>query len=473
MEAMERLMRGRTTFMIAHRLSTLERCDVQLHVEEGTLRVGRGTRALAPTRRVSMLDSGVTTPAPGFGSSSSGRSRRTRTPAWPGCTCRSPPACVASATTSTTSRRRRAGRTTRRGVRRSATPTTRCPTWSGSPRASASATAGRTAAATPTARGSGSRRGAGRGAARGRRRGLQRHRLDEPSADDGLEDRPPRLLRHRPRLHEVDVRAAAWTTPCALLSDATTRSSRTARTSAPPSARCRRCRGSGARTRQPVLLDLWRERRPDAPDGFTTVANWRQTGREVVFDGETYCWSKDREFRSFLDLPRRVACPVELATNLGPPKAIGPRGRRGRARAGRRRRRPACLLRRTAGGSCDAAGVHHRPVAVPRLRAAHPAAEFTVARDSNVRLRSGWFSERSACYLAAGRPVVAQDTGFGAVLPTGEGLFAFDTVDEATSPRSRRSRRTTSATAAPPRAIAGGVLRAETVLAALLDDLGL
>jgi hypothetical protein len=57
--------------------------------------------------------------------------------------------------------------------------------------------------------------------------------------------------------------------------------------------------------------------------------------------------------------------------------------------------------------------------------------EFTVAKDQNVRLRSGWFSERSASYLAAGRPVVTQDTGFGRVLPVGEGLFAFRTVDEA------------------------------------------
>jgi hypothetical protein len=58
-------------------------------------------------------------------------------------------------------------------------------------------------------------------------------------------------------------------------------------------------------------------------------------------------------------------------------------------------------------------------------------AEFTVAKDQNVRLRSGWFSDRSATYLAAGRPVVTQDTGFGRVLPTGRGLFGFSTLDEA------------------------------------------
>jgi hypothetical protein len=57
-------------------------------------------------------------------------------------------------------------------------------------------------------------------------------------------------------------------------------------------------------------------------------------------------------------------------------------------------------------------------------------AEFTVAKDQNVRLRSGWFSERDVCYLASGKPVIAQDTGFGSVLPTGEGLFAFRTMDE-------------------------------------------
>jgi hypothetical protein len=57
--------------------------------------------------------------------------------------------------------------------------------------------------------------------------------------------------------------------------------------------------------------------------------------------------------------------------------------------------------------------------------------EFTVAKDVNVRLRSGWFSDRSACYLAAGRPVVNQDTGFDLHLPVGEGLFAFRSTAEA------------------------------------------
>ena len=57
-------------------------------------------------------------------------------------------------------------------------------------------------------------------------------------------------------------------------------------------------------------------------------------------------------------------------------------------------------------------------------------AEWTVAKDQNVRLQSGWFSERDACYLASGKPVIAQSTGFEKYLPTGEGLFAFRSLDE-------------------------------------------
>ena len=95
-----------------------------------------------------------------------------------------------------------------------------------------------------------------------------------------------------------------------------------------------------------------------------------------------------------------------------------------------------------------------------------------MAKDQNVRLRSGWFSERSALYLAGGRPVITQDTGFGKFVPTGEGLFAFNTVEEAeaafeavSTDYERHSR--------AARAIAEEFFRAETVLAKVLSDLGL
>jgi hypothetical protein len=97
--------------------------------------------------------------------------------------------------------------------------------------------------------------------------------------------------------------------------------------------------------------------------------------------------------------------------------------------------------------------------------------EFTVARDQNVRLRSGWFSERSACYLAAGRPVITQDTGFGTVLPTGEGLFAFNSMNEIIAAfeaiQSDYDKHSQAA-----RAIAHDYFRAETVLGKVLKDLG-
>ena len=99
-------------------------------------------------------------------------------------------------------------------------------------------------------------------------------------------------------------------------------------------------------------------------------------------------------------------------------------------------------------------------------------AEFSVAKDMVVRLRSGWFSERSACYLAAGRPVVTQDTGFSRVLPTGEGLFAFQTMDDIlaaidaiNSDYERHSR--------AARAIAEHYFKAETVLGRMIEQLGL
>ena len=99
-------------------------------------------------------------------------------------------------------------------------------------------------------------------------------------------------------------------------------------------------------------------------------------------------------------------------------------------------------------------------------------AEFTVAKDMNVRLRSGWFSERDACYLASGKPVVAQDTGFGNILPTGEGLFSFTTTEEGLAAIDQINgdyRRHCLAA----RAIAKEYFEASKVAARLLADLGM
>jgi hypothetical protein len=243
----------------------------------------------------------------------------------------------------------------------------------------------------------------------------------------------------------------------------------TSRSPLPPLPRLR------ARLRQPVLLDLW-DAGPPTRDLFTTVGNWRQDGKDMVFRGQLLRWSKHHEFLKFIDVPRRAGQPVELATNLDDPArhataaasdALDPHQVRGAHSLDR-----AHWQRLQDGGWRLADGpalsidpfTYHDYVAASR-------AEFTVARECNVRSRSGWFSERSACYLAAGRPVVTQDTGFADVLPTGAGLFGFTTIDEAVEAvRAINADYTRHARAA--RAIAHDWFRAEVVLPKLLADLG-
>lgn len=221
-----------------------------------------------------------------------------------------------------------------------------------------------------------------------------------------------------------------------------------------------------ARTRQPVLLDLWAGGPPAGP-AYTTVTNWKQEGHDLFYKGVLYHWSKHRELLHFIELPRLVEPPLELAmgldeakTDVAPGDLIPAMGMTTEERA---------LLDENGWRLADAHALTTDPWPY-RDYVRSSRGEFSVAKDQNVRLRTGWFSERSACYLAAGRPVIVQDTGFGTVLPTGEGLFAFNTTDEAVaafetveSDYGRHSR--------AARAIAEEYFRAETVLTALLEDL--
>lgn len=163
-------------------------------------------------------------------------------------------------------------------------------------------------------------------------------------------------------------------------------------------------------TRQPVVMDFWQPPARRAGDAFTTIGNWEQPWREVVFQGEVYHWSKHFEFLKFLDLPRRTDQAFELALS-----SFTEEDRQMLESHSWR-------VREALDFSDD----------IDRYRAyiAGSRGEFTVAKDQNVRLRSGWFSDRSATYLAAGRPVITQETGFSNILPTGEGLFAFSTMEE-------------------------------------------
>jgi hypothetical protein len=165
-------------------------------------------------------------------------------------------------------------------------------------------------------------------------------------------------------------------------------------------------------TRQPVVMDFWEGFSNGAGSALTTIGNWEQRWREVTFRGETYSWSKHFEFLKFVDLPqRRKAQQFELALASYDQNALD--------------------LLQSHGWKVVRALDFSMDVDQYRQYIVDSRGEFTVAKDQNVRLLSGWFSDRSATYLAAGRPVITQETGFSNILPTGEGLFAFTTMDEA------------------------------------------
>ena len=223
-----------------------------------------------------------------------------------------------------------------------------------------------------------------------------------------------------------------------------------------------------AKTRQAILIDYWKNGEPCKKE-FTTVGNWKQGGRDLIFNGETYFWSKHHEFMKFIDLPKRINQPIELAMNLAKPETIS---------HGEGTVVPSLglagdeytLLTSNGWKLVDAPSFTTEPWPY-RDYIVSSRGEFTFAKDQNIRLNSGWFSERSACYLAAGRPVITQDTGFGRTLPTGEGLFAFNTMDEIISAfdaiNSDYKRHSKAASD-----IAEEYFKAETVLEKLLNDLG-
>ena len=201
------------------------------------------------------------------------------------------------------------------------------------------------------------------------------------------------------------------------------------------------CTSPSARTSaRPIAGSHWRDSlAPDAPAGRArflgpgTVLPTRCSrprdvgsgGRDVELDGERYSWRKRDEWERIVDLPRTSGGSFALAMEV--------------------KDAPDLVWLEANGWAV------RDPIAISRdadryrefVRGSR--AEFTTAKDVNVRLRSGWFSDRSACYLAAGRPVVTQDTGFDERLPVGEGLFSWR--DLARSARGGASdRRTTAAT---------------------------
>ena len=164
-------------------------------------------------------------------------------------------------------------------------------------------------------------------------------------------------------------------------------------------------------TLPPVVLDQWPVAGRLTVDGFTTVGNWRGYGS--VRQGGVLHGQKAHSWRSFFELASRTAEALVPALSIHPDE----------------------------GKDIAALDEHGWTVVAPADVAATPdayrafvqgsKAELGVAKSGYVLSRSGWFSDRSACYLASGRPVVAQDTGFSIHLPCGAGLFGFATTDEA------------------------------------------
>jgi hypothetical protein len=204
-------------------------------------------------------------------------------------------------------------------------------------------------------------------------------------------------------------------------------------------------------TAQPVLLDHWR---PDGPpgDAFTGIGAWRGPYAPVEYRGETY-GLRVHEFRKFAALPSCVRARFEVALDIDA-----------------RETRDMSLLAEAGWSLVDPREVASSPYTY-RDYIRHSLAEFMVAKGMYVQTRSGWFSERSICYLASGRPVLAQDTGLGSLYPTGEGLIAFSTLDEAIAGAEEIAGDPHRHSAAA-RAIAEEHFDSDRVLARLIDRLG-
>jgi len=163
-------------------------------------------------------------------------------------------------------------------------------------------------------------------------------------------------------------------------------------------------------TRSPVILEYWDVPCNPATRYFTTVGHWDQSVKDLEYDGEHYSWSKHREFLKILELPRYTSQEFSLALAIDDPAAV--------------------QMLEGYGWHVEDAYAASKTLESYREYIWGSRGELTVAKDMNVRLRSGWFSERSACYLAAGKPVVTQETGFSKALPTGLGLHAFRTLED-------------------------------------------
>lgn len=163
-------------------------------------------------------------------------------------------------------------------------------------------------------------------------------------------------------------------------------------------------------TRPPVVLECWEPKCNPLATFFTSIASWENKGKDITFGSQTYQWSKHVNFLHFLDLPCHTSQRFYLA--------MKPNSTEVEAQV------------RAMGWELVDPVLPSSSFDAYREFIYSSRGEFTVAKDIYVRPRSGWFSDRSVCYLAAGKPVITQETGFSKFIPTGQGLFAFSTMEE-------------------------------------------
>lgn len=204
-------------------------------------------------------------------------------------------------------------------------------------------------------------------------------------------------------------------------------------------------------TSQPVVLEHWPAAAP-SNGPITSVATWRGPFAPVEYDGVTY-GLRAHEFRKFAELPRLTDSAFELALAIDDADGAD-----------------MDLLAENRWTLVEPLQVADDPDAYRRY-ISRSAAEFMVAKGMYVRSNSGWFSDRSICYLASGRPVIAQDTGLGDNYPTGEGLLAYRSVEEARD-AVEKVRRDPRRHARAARGIAEECFDSDRVLGSLLDRLG-
>ncbi|MFL5241591.1 MAG: glycosyltransferase [Gemmataceae bacterium] len=165
-------------------------------------------------------------------------------------------------------------------------------------------------------------------------------------------------------------------------------------------------------TLQPIVLDYWKPVPVSRGESFTSVASWRGDYGPVEYQGKTY-GLRVHEFRKFAPLPRLCNRPFELALDIHQADV-----------------KDRALLDASGWSVVPPTAVAGDPWAY-QAYVQGSKAEFMVAKNMYVQSQSGWFSDRSICYLASGKPVLAQDTGLKDLIPTGEGLLTFTTLKEA------------------------------------------